>query len=154
MAEFGENSGRQAEEHDGTNSRGVPEPVCGTGDPAVTVPPVPWSSNHNQRKKLVLHVDLNNTILVSDAVTGQGSVAALDHFISTVTWGKMSKHGKPEIDNVSTFPHHNNARDVSVLSRLMQRSHCPRAVTTTRQISFKKHENQKSSFFASPGQKQ
>lgn len=92
MAELGENSGRQAEEHDGTNSRNVPEPVCGTGEPAV--PRGLWSSNHNQRKKLVLHVDLNNTILVSDAVTSQGTVAALEYFLSTVCWGKMSKHGK------------------------------------------------------------
>uniref|UniRef100_A0A3Q0RAS3 Si:dkey-32e6.3 n=1 Tax=Amphilophus citrinellus TaxID=61819 RepID=A0A3Q0RAS3_AMPCI len=37
-------------------------------------------------KKLVLHVDLNNTILVSDAVTCQGTVAALDYFLTTVTW--------------------------------------------------------------------
>ncbi|XP_024231346.1 uncharacterized protein si:dkey-32e6.3 [Oncorhynchus tshawytscha] len=47
-----------------------------------------------KKKKLVLHVDLNNTILVSDAVTSQGTIAALDYFISTVTWGQMSKQGK------------------------------------------------------------
>lgn len=96
MAEFDENSGRRAEEHDGTNSRDVYEPACGTVDPAVTVPRGLWSSNHDRRRKLVLHVDLNNTILVSDAVTGQGTVAALDYFLTTVTWGKMSQHGKWE----------------------------------------------------------
>ncbi|XP_076596182.1 uncharacterized protein LOC143326496 [Chaetodon auriga] len=101
MAEFALNSGRQAEEHDGTNSRHVPEPLCGTGDPAVTVP-----SHHDQRKKLVLHIDLNNTILVSDAATAQGTVAALDYFLTTVTWGKMSKHGKWEwlSDSPSLLP--------------------------------------------------
>lgn len=103
MAEFGENSGRQAEEHDGTNSRNVPEPLCGTGDSSVTVPRGPWSSNHEQGKKVVLHVDLNNTILVSDAVTGQGTVAALDYFLTTVTWGKMNKHGKLEIDAIVIY---------------------------------------------------
>lgn len=103
MAEFAENSGRQAEEHDGTSSRNVPDPLCGTGDPAMTVPRGLWSSHHDQRKKLVLHIDLNNTILVSDAATGQGTVAALDYFLSTVTWGKMSKHGKLEM---STFQYH------------------------------------------------
>ncbi|XP_067447482.1 uncharacterized protein si:dkey-32e6.3 [Thunnus thynnus] len=96
MAEFDENSGRRAEEHDGTNRRDVHEPACGTVDPAVTVPRGLWSSNHDRRRKLVLHVDLNNTILVSDAVTGQGTVAALDYFLTTVTWGKMSQHGKWE----------------------------------------------------------
>lgn len=106
MAEFGEKSGRRAEEHDGANSRDVTEPACGTGDPAVTVPRGLWSSNHDQRRKLVLHVDLNNTILVSDAVTGQGTVAALDYFLTTVTWGKMSQHGKWEwlSDSPSLLP--------------------------------------------------
>lgn len=44
-----------------------------------------------KKTKIVLHVDLNNTILVSDAVTKQGTVAALEHFLSTVTWGRMAK---------------------------------------------------------------
>uniref|UniRef100_A0A673CQI6 Si:dkey-32e6.3 n=1 Tax=Sphaeramia orbicularis TaxID=375764 RepID=A0A673CQI6_9TELE len=47
-------------------------------------------------KKLVLHVDLNNTILVSDAVTAQGTVAALDYYLTTVTWGRMNPKGKWE----------------------------------------------------------
>lgn len=34
-----------------------------------------------KKKTLVLHVDLNNTILVSDAGTSQGTIAALDYFI-------------------------------------------------------------------------
>lgn len=42
-------------------------------------------------RRIVLHVDLNNTILVSDAVTRQGTVAALEYFLSTVTWGRMTK---------------------------------------------------------------
>lgn len=42
-------------------------------------------------RKIVLHFDLNNTILVSDAVTRQGTVAALEYFLSTVTWGRMAK---------------------------------------------------------------
>lgn len=44
-----------------------------------------------KRKKIVLHIDLNNTILVSDAVTKQGTAAALEYFLSTVTWGRISK---------------------------------------------------------------
>lgn len=46
-----------------------------------------------RKKKLVLHVDLNNTILVSDAVVCQGTVAALDSFLTTATWGRKNKHG-------------------------------------------------------------
>nr|XP_046251747.1 uncharacterized protein si:dkey-32e6.3 [Scatophagus argus] len=106
MAEFGENLGHQVEKQDGTNSRNIPEPVGGTCDPAVTVPRGLWSSNHDRRKKLILHIDLNNTILVSDAVTSQGTVAALDYFLTTVTWGRMSKHGKWEwlSDSPSLLP--------------------------------------------------
>ncbi|XP_077589038.1 uncharacterized protein LOC144207426 isoform X2 [Stigmatopora nigra] len=52
-------------------------------------------------KKIILHVDLNNTILVSDAARSQGTVAALDYYLTTVTWGKMSK-GKWEW--LSDFP--------------------------------------------------
>lgn len=94
MAELNEKLGREAEDHDGTDDRNVPEHLCGTGDPAVTVPRGLSSSHHERRKKLVLHVDLNNTILISDAVTSQGTMAALDCFLTTVTWGRMSRHGK------------------------------------------------------------
>ncbi|KAG9269607.1 hypothetical protein AMEX_G16656 [Astyanax mexicanus] len=44
-----------------------------------------------KKKKIVIHFDLNNTILVSDAVTKQGTVAALEYYLSTVTWGRMAK---------------------------------------------------------------
>ncbi|XP_062871856.1 uncharacterized protein si:dkey-32e6.3 [Trichomycterus rosablanca] len=44
-----------------------------------------------KKRKLVLHIDLNNTILVSDAVTKHGTVAALEYFLSTVTWGRLTK---------------------------------------------------------------
>ncbi|XP_074498931.1 uncharacterized protein LOC141772149 [Sebastes fasciatus] len=106
MEEFSENYCREAEGHDGTNSRDVPEPVCGTGDPAETVPRGLLSSHQDQRKKLVLHVDLNNTILVSDTVTAQGPVAALEGFLSTATWGQMSGQGKWEwlSDSASLLP--------------------------------------------------
>ncbi|XP_010744510.3 uncharacterized protein si:dkey-32e6.3 [Larimichthys crocea] len=102
MEGHGESSGRQAEQHDVTDGGNVPELWCGTGDPAVTGS----SSNHDQGKKLVLHVDLNNTILVSDAITGQGTVAALDYFLTTVTWGKMNTQGKWEwlSDSPSLLP--------------------------------------------------
>ncbi len=46
-------------------------------------------------RRIVLHFDLNNTVLVSDAVTGQGTVAALEYFLSTVTWGRMTKCKTP-----------------------------------------------------------
>lgn len=91
-----------AEEQNWTDSRDASEPVFGTwtaaDDPAVSVPlGLPVGVNGpTRRKKLVLHIDLNNTILVSDAVTGQGTLAALDSFLTGVTWGKMSKHGKPD----------------------------------------------------------
>uniref|UniRef100_A0A8C9SVD6 Si:dkey-32e6.3 n=3 Tax=Scleropages formosus TaxID=113540 RepID=A0A8C9SVD6_SCLFO len=57
------------------------------------------------RRKVVLHMDLNNTILVSDSVTKQGTVAALDCFLSTVTWGRL-RQGKWEwmSDSPSLLP--------------------------------------------------
>lgn len=80
-------------EPNGTSGRKGDQPPCESGgDPAVeTVPRVLSCSNRS--RKLILHVDLNNTILISDAVTSQGTVAALDYFLTTVTWGRMSKHG-------------------------------------------------------------
>ncbi|XP_041130928.1 uncharacterized protein si:dkey-32e6.3 isoform X2 [Polyodon spathula] len=51
---------------------------------------------HPRRRKLILHLDLNNTILVSDAVTKQGTVAALDYFLSTATWGRVNRQGSWE----------------------------------------------------------
>ncbi|KAG9483487.1 uncharacterized protein [Eleutherodactylus coqui] len=47
-----------------------------------------------KKRKLILHLDLNNTILVSDAATGQGPRAALNSYLSTVTWGRISDTGE------------------------------------------------------------
>ncbi|XP_063797155.1 uncharacterized protein LOC134958461 [Pseudophryne corroboree] len=44
-------------------------------------------------RKLILHLDLNNTILVSDAATGQGLKAALNSYLCTVAWGQISDAG-------------------------------------------------------------
>ncbi|XP_067382813.1 uncharacterized protein si:dkey-32e6.3 isoform X1 [Channa argus] len=101
-----DNSGREAEEYDEINSIRATEPECETGERAATVPRGLRSSIHDQRKKLVLHVDLNSTILVSDAVTGEGAVATLDYYLTTVTWGKMDRHGKWEwlSDSPSLLP--------------------------------------------------
>ncbi|XP_058497792.1 uncharacterized protein si:dkey-32e6.3 [Solea solea] len=99
MADCGGNCDRK-DEHDGTN---------GTNVPAVSPVPRGFLSpqqDPRNKKKLVLHVDLNSTVLVSDAVTGQGTVATLDNFLTTVTWGKMNKHGKWEwlSDSPSLLP--------------------------------------------------
>lgn len=68
------------------------EPTEPTG-PGEGRRPVPRGPRGPVGRKLVLHVDLNNTILISDAVTSQGTVAALEAFLSTVTWGRMSPAG-------------------------------------------------------------
>ncbi|XP_067396886.1 uncharacterized protein [Emydura macquarii macquarii] len=46
------------------------------------------------RRKLVLHVDLNNTLAVLDSATGQGPGAALNGFLSAVTWGALGPAGE------------------------------------------------------------
>ncbi|XP_007499902.1 uncharacterized protein LOC103093609 [Monodelphis domestica] len=45
-------------------------------------------------KKLILHMDINNTILVSDSATAQGPVAALNSYLSTVCWGQFDQSGR------------------------------------------------------------
>ncbi|XP_049682899.1 uncharacterized protein LOC126049859 [Accipiter gentilis] len=47
-----------------------------------------------RRRRLVLHVDLNNTVVAADAVSGQGPRAALNTFLSTVTWGRAGAAGE------------------------------------------------------------
>ncbi|XP_073425719.1 uncharacterized protein [Dendrobates tinctorius] len=47
-----------------------------------------------KKRKLILHLDLNNTILVSDAATGQGPRTALNSYLSTVSWGRISDAGE------------------------------------------------------------
>ncbi|XP_075039641.1 uncharacterized protein LOC142099728 [Mixophyes fleayi] len=47
-----------------------------------------------KRRKLILHLDLNDTILVSDSATGQGLRAALNSYLSSVVWGKLSDTGE------------------------------------------------------------
>ncbi|KAE8612356.1 hypothetical protein XENTR_v10012827 [Xenopus tropicalis] len=61
---------------------------------AFPVQPPTLSLQQPKKRKLVLHLDLNNTILVSDAATGQGPRAALNSYLSTVTWGQISETGE------------------------------------------------------------
>lgn len=111
MAELRDNTSRQADEHDATSSENVPEPASRTAEPgtAELAPAVPRplsSAGREQKRKLVLHVDLNNTVLVSDVVQSQSTVAALDYFLTTVTWGRMGPNGKWEwvSDSPSLLP--------------------------------------------------
>ncbi|OXB66246.1 hypothetical protein ASZ78_000671 [Callipepla squamata] len=46
------------------------------------------------RRRLVLHVDLNNTVVAADAVSGQGPREALNSFLSTATWGRERADGE------------------------------------------------------------
>lgn len=66
--------------------------------PAAPVPvPVPVAgamSGRAGRRRLVLHVDLNNTVLAADAVSGQGPRAALNSFLCTATWGRAGADGE------------------------------------------------------------
>lgn len=52
------------------------------------------SGGAGRRRRLVLHVDLNNTVVVADTVTGQAPRAALNTFLSTVTWGRAGASGE------------------------------------------------------------
>ncbi|XP_048462448.1 uncharacterized protein si:dkey-32e6.3 [Rhincodon typus] len=48
------------------------------------------------RSKLIVHLDLNNTVLLFDTVTRQGPRRALSSFLTTVTWGRINQEGKWE----------------------------------------------------------
>lgn len=52
------------------------------------------AGGRRRRRRLVLHVDLNNTVVAADAVSGQGPRAALNAFLSTVTWGRAGAAGE------------------------------------------------------------
>lgn len=69
------------------------------------------ASVRQRQRKLVLHIDLNNTILVSDTVRGEGPSASLNTFLSTVTWGKVNRAGEWEwlSDVPSIQPPYQNA---------------------------------------------
>lgn len=70
------------------------ETACQQSQTTTPVVPLSPAVLSPQKRKLVLHIDLNNTILVSDAVTNQDPKAALNYYLSTVTWGKISPEGK------------------------------------------------------------
>ncbi|KAJ0036427.1 hypothetical protein NQD34_005104 [Periophthalmus magnuspinnatus] len=76
---------------DRTDSSGTEEEQTGAPVPGPEPVPRGLSSMSVPRRRLVLHIDLNHTVLVSDAVTGLGTVAALDAFLPGVTWGRMHK---------------------------------------------------------------
>ncbi|XP_030083924.2 uncharacterized protein LOC103817185 isoform X1 [Serinus canaria] len=67
----------------------APSPGNGVGVGAM-------SGGAGRRRRLVLHVDLNNTVVVADTVTGQAPRAALNTFLSTVTWGRAGAAGEWE----------------------------------------------------------
>ncbi|XP_044307954.1 uncharacterized protein LOC123034573 [Varanus komodoensis] len=70
------------------------EMTCQQSRPSINMVPLREAALIPKKRKLVLHIDLNNTILVSDAVTGQDPRAALNCYLSTVTWGKISPKGE------------------------------------------------------------
>ena len=47
----------------------------------------------NKQRKLVLHFDIRNTVLVADSVTNVSVEQALNSFLTGVVWGKEDKNG-------------------------------------------------------------
>lgn len=62
--------------------------VAGSGADSGTM------SGRAGRRRLVLHVDLNNTVVAADAVSGLGPREALNIFLSTATWGREGADGE------------------------------------------------------------
>ena len=55
--------------------------------PVDRIPRSPRLDGSGRRRKLVLHVDLRNTILVADSVTNVAVEQALNAFLTGATWG-------------------------------------------------------------------
>ncbi|XP_041282036.1 uncharacterized protein LOC121347442 [Onychostruthus taczanowskii] len=86
----GPSPGRQgAPLAEAARAEAAPSPGNGVGVGAM-------SGGAGRRRRLVLHVDLNNTVVVADTVTGQAPRAALNTFLSTVTWGRVGAAGQWE----------------------------------------------------------
>ncbi|XP_074139368.1 uncharacterized protein LOC141551530 isoform X2 [Sminthopsis crassicaudata] len=71
-----------------------PRPAGGPGAEGRDSPGSPEHPLPVRTKKLVLHMDINNTIFVSDSATGEGPKAALSSYLSSVCWGHFNQEGK------------------------------------------------------------
>ena len=56
-------------------------------------PLMEFSGHHRRHRRLILHFDLRNTILVADSVTNVTVEHALNSFLTSATWGR-------ETDNI------------------------------------------------------
>lgn len=60
-----------------------------------------------KRRKLVLHLDVNNTVFIGDSITKQVTPeSALNEYLVDVVWGKRTPqdHGKAQITAYMTNP--------------------------------------------------
>ncbi|XP_041350532.1 uncharacterized protein LOC121369491 [Gigantopelta aegis] len=55
---------------------------------------VPLLRENGRKRKLVLHFDIRNTVLVADSVTNVTVEQALNSFLTGVTWGKDDQDGE------------------------------------------------------------
>uniref|UniRef100_A0A8C3BYJ8 Uncharacterized protein n=1 Tax=Cairina moschata TaxID=8855 RepID=A0A8C3BYJ8_CAIMO len=75
----------------------LPPPPPGSGAAAPVPVPVPVAgamSGRAGRRRLVLHVDINSTVLPADTVSGHGPREALNSFLCTATWGRDGPGGE------------------------------------------------------------
>ncbi len=64
------------------------EPEVGDPEKVLTI-----SEDRQCHRKLVLHMDVRNTILVADSVTNVSVEQALNSFLTGVTWGQVEANG-------------------------------------------------------------
>lgn len=53
------------------------------------------------RRSVVLHFDLNRTVLMSDAAGGRTMENTVDYLLSECTWGYVHPHKPSEVDALS-----------------------------------------------------
>lgn len=64
-----------------------------TVDPRSNVVNTVFSPNNKGKRKLILHFDIRNTVLVADSVTNVSVEQALNSFLTGVAWGRESPGG-------------------------------------------------------------
>ncbi|KAH3892499.1 hypothetical protein DPMN_016617 [Dreissena polymorpha] len=78
------------------------------------------SSSKSQHRKLVLHFDIRNTVLVADSVTNVSVEQALNSFLTGVTWGREGPEGEWQwhSDSLSLTP---PAKDVITYYKYLEK---------------------------------
>ncbi|KAL3852262.1 hypothetical protein ACJMK2_015928 [Sinanodonta woodiana] len=87
-------------------------------------------AQNGKHRKLILHFDIRNTVIVADSITNVSVEQALNSFLTGVTWGKESDDGRWEwySDKLSlTPPSEDTITYYKHLEKMLVKTPCDRA---------------------------